>query len=148
MDQEVEREKQDKAEDCNKREGAALEQESSKKQKVDEEEEIAELKQLMKVVQEKEIAIDVIPLATKPQTIVDWKIVTEGKKSYYLIIRADGQSKRPEEGLERVLWGDLKTMFDPHIEDEVWKLQQYKVLSWKLYDACGVHCLILQAGMI
>ncbi|GJX12631.1 hypothetical protein Tco_0204389 [Tanacetum coccineum] len=48
----------------------------------------------MKVVQEEEIAIDAIPLATKPPTIVDWKIVTEGKKIFYLIIRANGQSKR------------------------------------------------------
>ncbi|GKB08742.1 hypothetical protein Tco_0837054, partial [Tanacetum coccineum] len=42
--------------------------------------------------------------------------------------------------------GDLKTMFEPHIEDEVWKLQQgYKVLSWKLYDSCGVHSLRMQS---
>ncbi|GJU42952.1 hypothetical protein Tco_1200218 [Tanacetum coccineum] len=98
----------------------------------------------MKVVQEEEIAIDAIPLATKPPTIVDWKIVTEGKKSFYLIIRANGQSKRyltfgymfkdfKREDLE-TLWNLIKnkhgskrskggfervTMFDPHVEDEV-----------------------------
>ncbi|GKF00922.1 hypothetical protein Tco_0027845, partial [Tanacetum coccineum] len=50
---------------------------------------------------------------------------------------------------KRVMLGYLNTMFEPHVEDEVWKLeQQYKVLSWKLYDSCGVHCLTLQAGMI
>ncbi|GKE36629.1 hypothetical protein Tco_1460034, partial [Tanacetum coccineum] len=60
----------------------------------------------MKIVSdEEEVAIDVIPLAVKPPSIVDWKIHTEGKKSYYQIIRADG---KPEEGHERVLWGDLK----------------------------------------
>ncbi|GKB11445.1 hypothetical protein Tco_0845368 [Tanacetum coccineum] len=26
--------------------------------------------------------------------------------------------------------------------------QRYKVLSWKLFDSCGVHCLSLQSGMI
>ncbi|GKA59413.1 retrotransposon ORF1 [Tanacetum coccineum] len=26
--------------------------------------------------------------------------------------------------IERVLWGDLKTMFEPHVEDKVWKMQQ------------------------
>ncbi|GKB08743.1 zinc finger, CCHC-type containing protein [Tanacetum coccineum] len=37
-------------------------------------------------------------------------------------------------------------MFEPHIEDEVWKLQQgYKVLSWKLYDSCRVHSLRMQS---
>ncbi|GJY69462.1 hypothetical protein Tco_0472444 [Tanacetum coccineum] len=32
---------------------------------------------------EQEIAVDDIPLATKPPSIVDWKIHKEGKKSYY-----------------------------------------------------------------
>ncbi|GJT30686.1 putative reverse transcriptase domain-containing protein [Tanacetum coccineum] len=41
---------------------------------------------------EEEVAIDVVPLATKSPTIVDWKIHKEGKKSYYQIIRADGKS--------------------------------------------------------
>ncbi|GKA01450.1 hypothetical protein Tco_0674115 [Tanacetum coccineum] len=51
-------------------------------------------------------------------------------------------NSKPEEGYERVLWGDLKTMFDPHVEDQVWRNQQdYRVLDWKLYDSCGVHSL-------
>ncbi|GJU60135.1 hypothetical protein Tco_1237901 [Tanacetum coccineum] len=33
-------------------------------------------------------------------------------------IKAKHGSTRPEEGYERVLWGDLKTMFDPHFEDQ------------------------------
>ncbi|GKF36342.1 hypothetical protein Tco_0113100 [Tanacetum coccineum] len=43
--------------------------------------------------QEKEVAVDAIPLATKPLSIVDWKIHKEGKTSYYQIIRADGSFK-------------------------------------------------------
>ncbi|GJV88689.1 hypothetical protein Tco_1532627 [Tanacetum coccineum] len=39
---------------------------------------------------EEEVAIDAIPLATKPPTIVNWKIHKEGKKNYYQIIRVDG----------------------------------------------------------
>ncbi|GJV44630.1 hypothetical protein Tco_1429166 [Tanacetum coccineum] len=37
----------------------------------------------------------------------------------------------------------LKTMFEHHVEDEVWKRQQglVKVLNWKLFDSCGVHCI-------
>ncbi|GKB78222.1 hypothetical protein Tco_0945117 [Tanacetum coccineum] len=98
---------------------AALEQESSsKRQKIDEHEKEEDLKQLMKIADDKEIAVDAIPLATKPLTIVDLNIVKEGKKSYYNVIRADGQSKRPDEDYERVLYGDLKTMFDPHVEDK------------------------------
>ncbi|GKC64157.1 hypothetical protein Tco_1096755 [Tanacetum coccineum] len=41
---------------------------------------------------EEEVAIDDVPLATKPPTIVDWKIYKDGKKSYYQVIRADGKS--------------------------------------------------------
>nr|GEX87603.1 hypothetical protein [Tanacetum cinerariifolium] len=37
----------------------------------------------------------------------------------------------PEGDYERVLWGDLKVMFEPHIKDEVWKMQQrYKVKDY------------------
>ncbi|GKE65241.1 hypothetical protein Tco_1519402 [Tanacetum coccineum] len=99
-----------------------LEQEKAKKQKVDEDKETTELQSLMKVIpDEEEVAVDAIPLATKPPSIVDYKILKEGKISYYQIIRADGSSKRPEEGYERVLWGDLKTMFKHHVEDLVWR---------------------------
>ncbi|GKF30618.1 hypothetical protein Tco_0100416 [Tanacetum coccineum] len=35
---------------------------------------------------------------------------------------------RPEEGFKRVLWGDLKVIFEPGIESEVWRnLQGHKV---------------------
>ncbi|GKC03191.1 hypothetical protein Tco_0994801 [Tanacetum coccineum] len=51
----------------------------------------AEMKKYMEVVQDdEEIAIDVIPLATKPPIIVEYKIVKEGQKGFYHLIRADG----------------------------------------------------------
>ncbi|GKC09440.1 uncharacterized mitochondrial protein-like protein [Tanacetum coccineum] len=54
----------------------------------------AELQSLIEIVpDEVEVAIDAIPLATKPPTIVDWKIHKEGKSNYYQIIRANGSSK-------------------------------------------------------
>ncbi|GJV23362.1 hypothetical protein Tco_1376057 [Tanacetum coccineum] len=81
-------------ESSSKRAGTELEQESIKKQKVDEDKETAELQILIEVVPDKEeVAIDAIPLATKPPSTVDWKIHKEGKKSYYQIIRVDGSSK-------------------------------------------------------
>ncbi|GJX37124.1 reverse transcriptase domain-containing protein [Tanacetum coccineum] len=77
-----------------KRADNELEQESIKKQKVGEDKEIIKLQRLTKVVPDKEeVEIDVIPLATKPLSIVDYKIHKEGKKTYYQIIRADGSSK-------------------------------------------------------
>ncbi|GKE95603.1 hypothetical protein Tco_1580458 [Tanacetum coccineum] len=74
--------------------GEDLEQESTKKQKVDEDKDIAELQSLMQVIpDEEEVAIDVVPLAIKSPSIVGWKIHKEGKKSYYQIIRADRKSQ-------------------------------------------------------
>ncbi|GJX01538.1 hypothetical protein Tco_0185451 [Tanacetum coccineum] len=59
-------------EGSSKRAGEELEQESTKKQKVDEDKDIAVLQSLMKVIpNEEEVVIDVVPLATKPLTIVD-----------------------------------------------------------------------------
>ncbi|GJR48228.1 hypothetical protein Tco_1316331 [Tanacetum coccineum] len=48
----------------------------------------------------------------------------EDLKTLWKLVKAKNGSTRPEEGYERVLWGDLKTMFDPHVEDQVWRNQQ------------------------
>nr|GFB93889.1 hypothetical protein [Tanacetum cinerariifolium] len=59
-------------EGSSKRAGTELEQESSKKQKIDDDKETAELKQLVKIIQDEErVAIYAIPLAVKPPSIVD-----------------------------------------------------------------------------
>nr|GEV04703.1 hypothetical protein [Tanacetum cinerariifolium] len=158
-----------------------LEQEITKKQKVEDDKEKAELKQLMETIpDEEEVAIDAIPLAVKSPRVVDQKIHKEGKKSYYLIVRVDGKSqmymifsqllksfdredlkdlyklvksrygsKRLVENIDYLLWSDMKIMFEPYVEDEVWKLQKgYKVLEWKLYDSRGVHSLMMQSMQI
>ncbi|GKF05056.1 hypothetical protein Tco_0035724, partial [Tanacetum coccineum] len=137
-------------EGSSKRAGEELIQESSKKQKVDDDKETTELKQCMEIIpDEEEVTIDAIPLAVKSPRIIDWKIHKEGKKRYYQIIRADGKSQIPVEDLDLVLWNDLKTMFEPHVEDALWRNQQdYKVLSWKLYDSYGVHFLRMQLVQI
>ncbi|GJX27287.1 hypothetical protein Tco_0233583 [Tanacetum coccineum] len=86
-------------------------QESSKKQRMkedketDEVEEVkeveeveeddeAELKKHLVIKQDDDIAIDAIPLATKPLVIVDYKLLKEGIMVHYQFIRADGSSKR------------------------------------------------------
>ncbi|GJR90591.1 hypothetical protein Tco_0214602 [Tanacetum coccineum] len=61
--------------------------------RVEDDNEIAELKQRMEIIpDEEEVAIDAIPLAVKSPSIVGWKIHKEGRKSYYQIMRADGKS--------------------------------------------------------
>nr|GEW72909.1 hypothetical protein [Tanacetum cinerariifolium] len=74
--------------------GEELIQESTKKQNIEDDKEIAELNQLMEIIQDKEeVAIVDIPLAVKSPRIVDWKIHKEGKKSYYQIVKADGKTR-------------------------------------------------------
>ncbi|GKA03537.1 hypothetical protein Tco_0676318 [Tanacetum coccineum] len=114
---------------------------------------------------ESEIGVDVIPTATKPPTIVNWKIISQSsQKAAYQIIRKYGSDKiymsfgvmlkdfsrdelaelyrlvikkyganRPEEIYDRVLWGDLKTMFDPPLSDDaIWSLPlQQKIINWR-----------------
>ncbi|GKA66789.1 hypothetical protein Tco_0766597 [Tanacetum coccineum] len=77
-----------------KKAGEELMQESAKKQKVHDDTEEAKLKDCMEIVSdEEEVAIDAIPLATKPPSIIDWKIYKERQTSYYQITRADGSFK-------------------------------------------------------
>ncbi|GJZ66998.1 hypothetical protein Tco_0630238 [Tanacetum coccineum] len=89
-----------------KRAGKEQKQESSKRQRMEddketdeheeaEEDDEAEMKMHMEVVQDDEgIAIDDIPLATKPLIIIKYKIVKEGLKGFYHLIRADGSTNR------------------------------------------------------
>ncbi|GJR36089.1 hypothetical protein Tco_1211773 [Tanacetum coccineum] len=84
--------------EISKRAGNELESDKSKKQKIDkhveaekdDDPEEEEMKKHIEIVQdEEEIAIDAIPLATKPSMIVK-----EGQEGFYHLIRADGSSKR------------------------------------------------------
>ncbi|GJS27341.1 hypothetical protein Tco_0487961 [Tanacetum coccineum] len=41
------------------------------------------------------------------------------------------------EGYDLLLWGDLKILFEPNEEDEIWKNQQdYNLIRWRLFDSC------------
>ncbi|GJS96257.1 putative ribonuclease H-like domain-containing protein [Tanacetum coccineum] len=169
-----------------KRAGKEQQKESSKKQKVEEEQESeevdedneVELKKLLVIKKDEDIAIDAIPLATKLPVIIDYKLHKEGMLVHYQLIRADGSSKRyssmirmlqgidredlealwrivkakygdtrPENEFERVLYGDLKVMFEPDIKSDIWRmLQGYRVTIWKLIDSSGVHFVLGTCG--
>ncbi|GJS44587.1 hypothetical protein Tco_0594708 [Tanacetum coccineum] len=103
MNSEVVKGSETRIEESSKRARDELEFDKSKKQKIDEhveaekddDPEEEEMKKHIEIVQDKEeIAIDAIPLATKPPMIVEYKIVKEGQKGFYHLIRADGSSKR------------------------------------------------------
>ncbi|GJV28880.1 putative ribonuclease H-like domain-containing protein [Tanacetum coccineum] len=53
----------------------------------------------------------------------------------YKLTRADGSSS---------YHGNLKMIFEPDENNEIWKTQSdWKLLSWKLHENCGVHTLFL-----
>nr|GEX48551.1 hypothetical protein [Tanacetum cinerariifolium] len=160
-----------------------LAQECAKKQKLDEQvqakvadDDTIELKICLEIVPEDDddVTIKATPLSYKSPTIVDYKIYREGKKSYFKIIWADGNSQnyltfrkmfknfnredlevlrsiikerfkktKPMDDLDNLLFQTLKTMFEHHVEDIIWKYQQgaVKVNNWKLFDSCGVYCV-------
>ncbi|GJU99875.1 hypothetical protein Tco_1329146 [Tanacetum coccineum] len=101
-----------------KRAGDKLESDKSKKKNTNENEEVevdneAELKHHMVTVKDDDIAIDAIPLATKPLLIVEYKLIREGIMVHYQLIRADGSFKKYS-SMIRMLQGidieDLETL--------------------------------------
>ncbi|GJY48657.1 hypothetical protein Tco_0438613 [Tanacetum coccineum] len=86
-----------------------------------------ELKRYLVIKKDDDIAIDVIPLATKPLVIVDYKLLKEGimgidredLQTLWKLIKKKHGDLRPEDEHERVLWGDLKVMFEPDIRSDV-----------------------------
>ncbi|GJT70855.1 hypothetical protein Tco_1030141 [Tanacetum coccineum] len=119
---------------------------------MDDDKEKEELKQCFEIVPDDvdDVTIDATPLSVKIP-IVDYKIYQEGKKSFFQNIRADVKAifkkTEPVDYMNTFLHLNLKTMFEHHVEDSIWKNQQglVKVLNWKLFDSCGVHCVTIQS---
>ncbi|GJU36806.1 hypothetical protein Tco_1185160 [Tanacetum coccineum] len=104
--------------------GDELIKEPSKKQKVDDNTNTIELKQLMKIIpDEEEVAIDAISLAVKSPKIVGWKIYKEGRKSYYQIMRADGKSQM------YMFFSQMLKSFDREDLEDLYKLVKAKYES-------------------
>nr|GEX78647.1 hypothetical protein [Tanacetum cinerariifolium] len=92
----------DRSIESSKRLREELESDKSKKRKLDEsvqvevaDDDTVELKRCMEIVPEDddEVTIEATPLSSKSPTIVDYKIYKKGKKSYFKIIKADGNSQ-------------------------------------------------------
>nr|GEU67007.1 hypothetical protein [Tanacetum cinerariifolium] len=114
-------------EESSKRAGYELEQETTKKQKI--------------IYKEwKKIYYQINRAGRKSKNYLVFSHMLkdfdkEDVKTLWRLVKAKHGSTRLKQGYERVLWGDLKVMFDPHVEDEVWKSQQsYKVATATLND--------------
>ncbi|GJX24618.1 hypothetical protein Tco_0230914 [Tanacetum coccineum] len=105
------------------RQGKNKHKNPSKKQKVEEEKESeevdeideAELKKLLVIKKDEDIAIDAIPLATKLPVIIGLikfqkgmlqEIDREDLEALWRIVKAKYGDTRPDNEFERVLWGD------------------------------------------
>ncbi|GJR49345.1 putative ribonuclease H-like domain-containing protein [Tanacetum coccineum] len=124
------------------------------------------------------IPVNHVHVAMKSPSIATYKIIKQGEKGVYQIIREDGTDivyinfgamlkdisrddltelyrivmnrygmDGPEDELEKVLWEYLKNMFEePLSTDPIWSvLGQQRIISWRYYDTCRVHCLNLES---
>ncbi|GKD72962.1 hypothetical protein Tco_1331244 [Tanacetum coccineum] len=135
----------DLVEGRSKRAGEELEQESTKKQKVDGDKDTTELQSLMEVIpDEEEVAIDVVPLATKFPKIVGWKIHKEGKKSYYQIMKADGNL---QSGMIYMLVEKRYPLTPPTITDMLKKKLQGRIVRIKsLLDVVSITAALIDVN--
>ncbi|GJV83407.1 hypothetical protein Tco_1523305 [Tanacetum coccineum] len=151
---------------------------SVKIQKTEYDTEKEELKDYLDIIPGEEFAMDFESLATKFPIVDWKTYVLAENFMYYQIFRADRSSKNYKifnemlddfdrqdvldlhkivkarymtsspEGYDLMLWGDLKTLFEPDKEDEVWKNQhEYNLISWRLFDSCGIHILLMNNGI-
>nr|GEV55376.1 ribonuclease H-like domain-containing protein [Tanacetum cinerariifolium] len=111
-----------------------LEQEIAKKQRIEDKNESAELKRCLEIVPDDgdDVTIDATP----------YLLYLEVLRS---IVKTKFEKVQPVDNMDSFLMHNLKTMFENHIEDNVWKNQQgvVKVKNWKLYDSCGIHCVTM-----
>ncbi|GKF67857.1 hypothetical protein Tco_0197536, partial [Tanacetum coccineum] len=64
------------------------------------------------------------------------------------LVKEKSSSTDPTDDQERTLWVELKRLFKPDTDDILWKLQRYMhdILTWRLYDTCGVHHVSIDRG--
>ncbi|GJT71409.1 hypothetical protein Tco_1030695 [Tanacetum coccineum] len=66
---------------------------------------------------------------------------------YRIVMKKHGMNELEDE-FEKVLWEYLKNMFEePLSTDSIWSLPgQQRIICWRYYDACRVHCLNLESA--
>ncbi|GJZ34852.1 putative reverse transcriptase domain-containing protein [Tanacetum coccineum] len=109
-------------ESSSKRSGEELEHEVAKKQKMEDDKEKEDLKQCFEIIQDDEVAIDAIPLATKPASIVNFQIHRKGRNDYYELMRAGGSAKT------YLLFSQLLKEFDREDLENLWKVNKARDL--------------------
>ncbi|GJY78103.1 hypothetical protein Tco_0483904 [Tanacetum coccineum] len=64
------------------------------------------------------------------------------------LVRERFNSTEPTEDKEIEIWVELKRLFEPDADDELWKSQKHiHDITWRLYDTCGVNHVSTKDGM-
>nr|GEU46866.1 ankyrin repeat-containing domain, PGG domain protein [Tanacetum cinerariifolium] len=139
-----------------KRAGGNDSQESVKKQKLEDDTEKKELKAYLDIVSEDEFVMEVEYLVTKADgSSKNYKIFSEMLDDFdrhdvmdlHKLVEEMYTTTSPE-GYDLMLLGDLKTLFEPDEENELWKNQhEYSLISWRLCDSSGIHILLIDNGI-
>ncbi|GKB56015.1 putative ribonuclease H-like domain-containing protein [Tanacetum coccineum] len=124
--------KRQKAKGSKKRTREELDEESVKRQKLEDDAEKAELKLCLEIVPYDDKAVNFEPLATKSPIIFSEMLNDFDRLDLidlYRLVTERFKTTRPE-GSDGLLWGDLMTIFKQSEEDELWRNQQnYTLIS-------------------
>ncbi|GJU42330.1 hypothetical protein Tco_1195287 [Tanacetum coccineum] len=102
-------------------EGEELEQESSKKHKLEEDKETEELKQCLEIIPDygDDVTIDATPLSTKSPSIMLKNFDIEDLEVLWSIVKARFKKTKPVNYMDNFLLLNLKTMVKHHVEDSL-----------------------------
>ncbi|GJX19334.1 hypothetical protein Tco_0222011 [Tanacetum coccineum] len=126
--------------------------EGAKRQKIEYEKEKEELKAYLDLVPKEEFSMEIKSLDGGSK---NYKIFSEMLNNFdrqdvidlHRLVEERYATSRPE-GYDLMLWGDLKIIFQPDEEDEVWRHQhEYNLISCRLFDSCGIHILLMDNGI-
>nr|GFA61112.1 hypothetical protein [Tanacetum cinerariifolium] len=128
-----------------KRKGDELEQDRSKKLQVEDDKESEELKKCLEIIPNDRdgVTINATPLSYN-KLLKNFD--REDLEVLWRLVKERFVKTKPVDDMDSFLLHTLKTMFEHHVEDNVWKNQQglTKVKNWKLFDSYGVHCVTTQ----
>nr|GEV87588.1 hypothetical protein [Tanacetum cinerariifolium] len=133
-----------------KRKWLKLEQRSAKKMKTSEEVSEEDLKEIMQLVPVEEVYVeDLLGGDTAVyQFFVDMlkQLDKEDIQQLWALVKETLSIRHASSDKEKALWVELKRLFEPDFEDQLWTHTQnlmHDPLDWKLYDTCDVHHIFL-----
>nr|GFC08977.1 hypothetical protein [Tanacetum cinerariifolium] len=100
-----------------------------------------------------EVLIEATPISSRSLTIIDYKIHKKERRPISRsleqmdIVKDRFKKEKPVDDMDNLLFRNLKTMVEHHVEDIIWKYQQglSKLKNWKLFESCGVYCITMQS---